>query len=100
MLYTTIENSAAESASMAVEVSLPKSTMLLIVEATDAFIFVIMRTPKKLKTALIIIAGLGFMHRVVMHVAIAFGASVHPFTNITPNVSSEVISNAGLEKIS
>ena len=79
--------------------SFPKSTMLLIVDATEAFIFVIIRTPRKLNTALIMIAGLGLMQRVVIHVAIAFGASVHPFTKITPSVSSEVIRRAGDENI-
>ena len=49
--------------------------------------------------ALIMIAGLGLMHRVVMHVAIAFGASVQPFTNITPSVSTDVIRSAGEENI-
>ena len=99
VLYTTIENRAAESASRAVVVSAPKSTILLIVEATDALIRVIMRTPRKLNAALIIIAGRGRMQRVVMHVAIAFGASVHPLTKMTPSVRAAVIINAGDEKI-
>ena len=71
--------------------------MLLIVDATDALMCVITNTPRKLKTALIIIAGRGLMHLVVMHVAIALGASVHPFTKITESVKSEVIINAGEE---
>ena len=99
VLYTTIEKSAAESAIRAVVVSFPKSTMLLIVEATEALILVIMRTPRKLNAALIMIAERGLMQRVVMHVAIAFGASVHPLTKITPSVSATVIISAGDEKI-
>ena len=39
------------------------------------------------------------MQRVVMQVAIAFGASVQPFTKITPSVSTDVISSAGDENI-
>ena len=31
------------------------------------------------------------IHRVVMHVAIALGASVQPFTKITPNVNNTVM---------
>ena len=36
------------------------------------------------------------MDRVETQVAIAFGASVQPFTSTTPSVSSMVISSAGL----
>ena len=58
--------------------------------------FVIMKTPRKLKRALIRIAGRTPMQRVLMHVAIALGASVQPLTKITPIVSSVVMSMAGL----
>ena len=37
------------------------------------------------------------MHRVVTQVAIAFGASVHPLTKITPNVSNVVTARAGFD---
>lgn len=60
------------------------------------FIKVITRTPKKLKTAAMSIANLGEMERVEIQVAIALGASVQPFTNITPRVKRTVILNVGL----
>lgn len=41
----------------------------------------------------------GAMERVEIQVAIAFGASVQPFTRITPSVRSTVISKAGLDVI-
>ena len=40
-------------------------------------------------------AGLGPIARVEIQVAIALGASVHPFTRITPNVSNTITSKAG-----
>ena len=43
------------------------------------------------------IAGRGAMERVEIQVAIAFGASVHPFTIITPRVSKTVTISAGLD---
>ena len=95
-----MEKRDAESATKAVCVSDPKSTMLDIVDATLALMCVIIRTPKKLKTALIMMAFLVDMHLVVMHVAIALGASVHPFTNITASVSNADIKSIGEEKIS
>jgi len=57
---------------------------------------VITNTPKKLKTAAIKIADLADIERVETHVAIALGASVQPFTKITPSVSNVVINNMGL----
>ena len=56
-LYTTIENSAAHNAMSAASVLPPKSTMLEMVEATLALIFVITRTPRKLSSALMMMAG-------------------------------------------
>jgi len=56
-----------------------------------------MKTPKKLNTAAIKIADLTDIERVETHVAIAFGASVHPLTKITPKVSKVVINKIGLE---
>jgi len=73
--------------------------MLLIVDATDAFIFVIIKTPAKLKIALIIIAARAERQRVVMHVAIAFGASVQPLTKITPKVKMTVMKRTGEDSI-
>ena len=70
--------------------------MLLMVEATELLKWVITSTPRKLNTALSIMAGRGFMHRVVMRVAMALGASVQPLTKMTPNVRSTVISSTGL----
>ena len=46
--------------------------------------------------ALMMIAGRTFMHRVEMQVAMALGASVQPFTKITPSVSSTVTAMMGL----
>ena len=57
-----------------------------------------MSTPRKLKMALMMIAARTFMHRVVTQVAIAFGASVQPFTKMTPKVSNTVIAKSGFEK--
>ena len=95
-LYTTIENRAAHRAMRASWVSPPKSTMLLMVEATELLMRVITSTPKKLNAALRRMAGRGRMHRVVMQVAMALGASVQPLTKITPKVRSTVIKSTGL----
>ena len=65
--------------------------------ATELLIRVITSTPRKLNTAAIIMAFLGVMERVETQVAIAFGASVQPFTNTTPKVRITVISKAGLD---
>jgi hypothetical protein len=54
-------------------------------------------TPKKLKTAAIRIAEPGPIERVDTHVAMAFGASVQPFTKITPSVNRVMINSAGLD---
>ncbi|MGI6765515.1 MAG: hypothetical protein ACOX4S_09575 [Anaerovoracaceae bacterium] len=55
------------------------------------------RTPKKLKTAAIKMAVPGLIERVDTQVAIAFGASVQPFTKMTPSVNKVMINNAGLD---
>ena len=67
------------------------------VSATVALSSVITNTPRKLNTAAIRIAARGLMERVEMQVAIALGASVHPLTRITPNVSATVTISAGLD---
>ncbi|VWM23673.1 Uncharacterised protein [Collinsella intestinalis] len=96
--YTTIEKSAAHRAMRAICVFEPKSTMLEMVEATLALMCVMMKTPRKLKIALMMMAALGGRQRVVTHVAIAFGASVQPLTKMTPSVSKTVMASIGLEK--
>lgn len=67
------------------------------VVATVALISVITKTPRKLNTADMKTAALGGIARVATHVAIALGASVHPFTKMTPSVSSTVMRRTGLE---
>jgi hypothetical protein len=92
-----MENSAAHNAISAAFVSPPKSTMLLMVDATEAFSCVMMNTPKKLSTAAMITAGRIRRHLVVTQVAMALGASVQPFTKMTPSVSNVVMASAGFE---
>jgi hypothetical protein len=88
---------AAQSAAIASWEFPPKSTILYIVCATVAFSMVMKNTPKKLKTAAIIMALPGRIDLVDTQVAIAFGASVQPFTNITPRTRTIVINSAGLD---
>ena len=98
--YTTIEKREAESATSAVSVSPPKSTIFEMVDATLAFICVMMNTPRKLNTALIIMALRVDRQRVVIHVAIALGASVQPLTKITESVSTTDTRSIGDDMIS
>ena len=58
---------------------------------------VITKTPRKLKTAAIMIAGRAPMLRVETQVAMALGASVQPLTKITPRVKMTVTARTGLE---
>ncbi len=69
--------------------------MFITVAVTLAPIMLMNSTPKKLKNAAIKIAALGLIARVETQVAIALGASVHPFTKITPSVSSTVTRKIG-----
>ena len=92
-----MENSAAHRAMSAAFVSPPKSTMLLMVEATEALSCVMMKTPRTLKMAAMMTAERTRMHRVVTQVAMALGASVQPLTKMTPSVSNVVTVRAGLE---
>ena len=92
-----MEKSAAHSATSAMVVSPQKSTILLMVEATLALIWVMIRTPKKLQMALMIMADRTRMHRVVTQVAMALGASVQPLTKMTPSVRATVIAKTGFE---
>jgi len=96
----TIDARAPLRAIELARVSVPKSTMLLMVIATLLLISVITNTPRKLKTAAIKMAFLGLIARVEIHVAIAFGASVQPLTRITPIVKITVTNNAGFARIS
>ena len=93
-----MEKSAAHSAMSAMSVFAPKSTMLEMVDATLALMCVMMNTPRKLKMALMMMAVLGGRQRVVTQVAMALGASVQPFTKMTPSVSRTVMASIGLEK--
>jgi len=71
--------------------------MFDMVSATDLLTMVIIRTPRKLNTAAIIMALLGAMDLVETQVAIALGASVQPFTRITPRIRAEVMNKAGFD---
>ena len=73
----------------------PKSTMFEMVEATEELTIVMSSTPRKLNTALMMIAGRMLMLRVVTAVAMAFGASVQPLTKMTPRVSRTVTARIG-----
>jgi hypothetical protein len=97
--HITIANSEAHSAISEVRGSPPKSTILYIVEATLAFTIVINRTPRKLKMAAITIALRTPIDRVDTQVAMAFGASVQPFTSTTPRVNITVI-RSGIFEVS
>ena len=96
-LYTTIENRAAHRAISASWVFPPKSTISLMVEATELLMWVMISTPRKLNRALSQIAGRTPMQCVPMQVAMALGASVQPLTKMTPSVNATVISKTGLE---
>ena len=78
------------------ETSISNRTILLIVATTWLLISVITNTPIKLNTADISTALLGDIARVATHVAMALGASVHPFTKITPNVNNTDTNSMGL----
>jgi uncharacterized membrane protein len=65
--------------------------------ATVAFTKVITSTPKKLKIVAIIIAFFGLIALVETQVAMALGASVQPFTKITPRVSITIAKNDGFD---
>lgn len=93
---TTIANIAALKAMEASCALEPKSTILYIVSATFGDKSVITRTPRKLNTAAMAMALRGFIARVATQVAMALGASVQPFTRITPSVRTTVIQSAGV----
>ena len=91
MAQTTMATIPAQRATRDWLPSPEKLTMLEMVAATLALDRVITKTPAKLHTAESITADLGEIERVDTHVAIAFAASVHPFTKITPVVITAVI---------
>ena len=64
----------------------PKSTILNMVCATAAVNRETTSSPRKLQTAAMTMAGFGFIALVDTTVAIAFGASVAPFTTMTPKI--------------
>ena len=64
--------------------------------ATAAPMVVTASKPIKLQIAAMMIAAPGDILRVPTTVAIAFGASVAPFTTVAPNVSNNTITNTGL----
>ena len=90
-----MEKSAAQRATRAIEVSSPKLTILVMVMATVEFTMVITTTPAQLHTAAIAMARFTSRDLVDTHVAMAFGASVIPLTQMTPRVRRTVINNAG-----
>ena len=54
-------------------------------------------SPRKLQTAAMTMAGFGFIALVDTTVAIAFGASVAPFTTMTPMLSRVTTTRIGLD---
>ena len=78
---------------------MPKSTIFVIVSATVALSSVMTNTPRKLNSAAMRIAAFGGIHLVTTQVAMALGASVQPFTNITPSVRVTAIKSNGLAVI-
>jgi hypothetical protein len=86
-----MENNAAARAICGAMAVLSKRTMLLIVSATCELRKVMISTPQKLSMTAIVMAVRGRKTRVETAVAMALGASVHPFTKITPNTSAPVI---------
>ena len=85
--HITIERSAALIASDAVLLSLPKSEMFVIDETTFPLNCDITKTPEKFIIDARIIAFFGVIVLDEIQVAIAVGASVQPFTIITPEIS-------------
>jgi hypothetical protein len=97
--HRTIENIAPESAIILIPSSVPKSTIFITVPVTEAPALPEISTPRKLKIADIKIALPTVKQRVVTQVAMALGASVKPFTKITPRVRAKDVIVSG-EKLS
>ena len=81
---TTMEKSAAHRATRAIGSIFPKLTILVMVVATVEFTMVITTTPAQLHTAAITMARFTSRDLVDTQVAMAFGASVIPLTQMTP----------------
>lgn len=88
--------SAAQSAASPV-FGAEKSAHSKMFFATELFINVIINTPARLHTAAVNTAF--FIESVLLQtqLTMAFGASVQPFTNITPSVSNAAVSVGGDE---
>ena len=95
--HTMMATMAAMSAMSDCCASPPKSTMLNMVWATAAVTSDTRSRPKKLQTAAMRMAALGFMARVETTVAMALGASVAPFTTMTPILSRVTATKTGLD---
>ena len=93
----TMPTVAAARAMRAAWVSPPKSTMPDIVSATAVEMRVIATRPMKLQTTLMPIAALTPMERVPTGSAIAFAASVAPFTKIVPRTSTITTARKGFD---
>ena len=87
---------AAAKAMRAARVSPPKLTIALIVSATAVEIKLIATRPTKLQITLIKIAALTLIERVPIGSAIAFAASVAPFTKIVPRTRTTTMAKKGL----
>lgn len=85
--HMIIDKSEAHSARVTVFLSQSNVAMFVIEEATFPLKRDIIKTPKKFITAARIIAFFGVKVLDDMQVAIAVGASVHPLTIITPEMS-------------
>ena len=95
--HTMMATIAAMSAMSACWESPPKSTMLKMVCATAAVNRDSTSKPRKLQTAAMTMANFGFMARVDTTVAIALGASVAPFTTMTPMFNRVTTTKIGLD---
>lgn len=86
--HKIIDKSDAHNARVTVFLSQSKVAMFVIEATTFPFKRDIIKTPKKFITAARITAFFGVNVRDETHVAIAVGASVQPFTIITPEMST------------
>ena len=95
--HTMMAIMAAMSAMSAWCASPPKSTMLKMVWATAAVTSETSNSPRKLQMAAMRMAALGRIARVETTVAMALGASVAPFTTITPMLSRVTATKTGFD---
>ena len=93
--HATMPTVAAASAMSAAWVSPPKSTMPLMVSATAVETNVIATRPMKLQTTLMAMAASMPMERVPTGSAIAFAASVAPFTKMVPSTRTMTTARKG-----